>query len=204
MTFFGNFDFRWPLMTSWHLSSLSWSQERHYDIPFTHFLSLLKFDLFSEFLTSGDLCWPRDPFFWKAYVKSVRLIYITSYFIKVRNSTFFRIFDLGWPLLTSWPLFSKSLRLERQIDIYYIIFYQSSKFDLFWGFLTAGDLFWPRVTFFQKACAETVILIYSLSYFLKVRNLTFFGDFWPSVTFFDLGWPFIRKLTPRPSFWYIV
>ena len=97
MIFFGLFDLRWPYMTSWHLSSVSWIQERHYDIPFTHFQSLLKFDRFSEFLTSGDLCWPRDPFFWKAYVKSVILIYNLPTFNDFWKLTFFRNF---WPQVT--------------------------------------------------------------------------------------------------------
>ena len=154
MTFFGIFDLRWAFMTSWHLSSVSWIQERHY----THFQSLLKFDRFSEFLTLGDLFWPRVTFFQKADAKTVILIYSLPIFNEVRNLTLndpkfeswpiFGIFDLGWPLLTSWSLFLKSLRQERQFDIYFIIFYQSSKFDLFWGFLTLGDLFWPRLTFF--------------------------------------------------------
>ena len=69
------FDLGWPFLTSWPLFLKSWRHERHFDIQFTDFQWLLKFALFSEFLTSGDLCWPRDPFFWKADVKSVILIY---------------------------------------------------------------------------------------------------------------------------------
>ena len=135
-------------MTSWHLSSVSWIQERHYDIPFTHFQSLLKFDRFSEFVTSGDPCWPRDPFFWKAYAKSVSLIYILSYFIKVRNLTFFGDF---WPWVTffylGWPFFRK---LTPRLSFWYIVYHILSKFeiwpffgifDLRWPFLTSGDLF---------------------------------------------------------------
>ena len=132
----------------------------------------MKFDLFRDFwhqVTFYDLV---TPFISK--LNSRASLWYTIYPLSITFEVWpiFGIFDLGWPLLTSFHLFLKSLRQERQFDIYFIIFYQSSKFDLFWGFLTSGDLFWPRVTFFQKADAETVILIYSLPIFNEVRNLT--------------------------------
>ena len=95
-------------------------------------------------MTSGDLA---TPFFEK--LKSRASFWYTLYPLSMTFEIWpiFRIFDLGWPLVTSWPPFFKSLRQEGQFDIYFMIFYQSSKFDLFWGFLTLSDLFWPWVTF---------------------------------------------------------
>ena len=57
----------------------------------------LKFDRFFEFLTSSDLGWPREPIFWKAYVKSVILIYNSPAFNEVRNLT------LNDPKFVIWP-----------------------------------------------------------------------------------------------------
>ena len=94
---FGIFDLGWPLLTSWSLFLKSWRQERHFDIHFIHFRWLLKYDLFSEFLTSGDLCWPRDPFFWKADVKRVILIYNLPTFNDFWNLT------LNDPKFEIWP-----------------------------------------------------------------------------------------------------
>ena len=171
----------------------------------------MKFELFRDF-------WPQVTFYdlvtpFISKLNSRASLWYTIYPLSItfEVSPIFGIFDLGWPLLTSFHLFFE--KLTSRASVWYIFYHILSKFeiwpflgifDLGWPFLTLGDLFWPWVTFFQKADAETVILIYSLSYFIKVRNLTFFGDFWPRVTFFDLGWPFFRKLTPRPSFWYIV
>ena len=39
------FDLEWPLMTSWHLLSESWRQERHFDILFTPFNEVRKMTL---------------------------------------------------------------------------------------------------------------------------------------------------------------
>ena len=96
--FFRIFDLGWPLLTSWPLFLKSWRQERHFNIHFIHFRWLLKYDLFSEFLTSGDLCWPCDPFFWKADVKSVILIYNLPTFNDFWNLT------LNDPKFEIWPL----------------------------------------------------------------------------------------------------
>ena len=87
LTFFGIFDLRWPFITSLHALSESWWQKRLFYIRLAHFQWLLKFDLFSEFLTSDDLCWPRDPFFWKADAKSVILIYNLPTFNEFWNLT---------------------------------------------------------------------------------------------------------------------
>ena len=89
--FFVIFYLRWPFMT-WRLTFIPdlWPQMTSDDLTLTsrkqtsrpsfwyiiyHLLPKFKICPFSEFLTSGDLCWPRDPFFWKAYVKSAILIY---------------------------------------------------------------------------------------------------------------------------------
>ena len=96
----------WPqvtFITSWHLSSESLRQERHFYTPWIHFQWLLKFDLFSEFLTSGDLCWPCGPFVWKADVKSVILIYHLPTFNGFEIWPIFGILTLGdlcWPWVT--------------------------------------------------------------------------------------------------------
>ena len=130
---FGISDLGWPLLTSFSLFLKSWSRERHFDIQFTHFQWLLKFDLFSEFLTSGDLFWPRDPFFWKAYVKSVSLIYMLSYFIKVRNLTFFRNL---WPLMTSDDLKTTFFgKLSSRASFWYINWPVYANFEI-----------WPKNT----------------------------------------------------------
>ena len=44
----------------------------------------------------------------------------------------FGIFDLGWPLLTSWPLFLKSWRQERHFDIQFTTLQRLLKFDPKW------------------------------------------------------------------------
>ena len=56
-----------------------------------------KFDLFWEFLTSGDLPWPRDTFYQNADVKCVILIYNLPHFNEVRNLT------LNKPKFVIWP-----------------------------------------------------------------------------------------------------
>ena len=113
-------------------------------------------------------------------------------------------FDLGWPLLTSWPLFLKSWRQERHFDIPFTYFQWFLKFDLFFEFLTSCDLCWPRDPFFWKAYVKSVILIYHLLTFNDFWNLTYFWNFWPRVTFVDLVTPFFEKLMSRASFWYTI
>ena len=154
MTFFGIFDIRWPFMTSWHLSSVSWIQERHYDIPFTHFQSLLKFHLFSEFLTSGDLCWPRF------ILKSLRQErQFDIYFIIFYQSSKFDLFskfltsgDLCWP---RDPFFWKA-------DVKgVILIYNLPTFDDFWN-LTLNDpkfVIWPQTKIFSSGNHNQVLLI---------------------------------------------
>ena len=114
----------------------------------------------------------------------------------------FGIFDLRWPLFTSWPVFLKSWRQERHFDIHFTYFKWSLKFDQFSEFLTFGDLCSPRDPFFWKADVKNVILIYILPTLNEVWNLTFFRNLWPLMTFVDLVTPFFEKLTSRASFWY--
>ena len=124
---FGYFWPRWPFMTSWHLSSESWIQERHYDIPFTHFQSLLKFDLSSEFLTSGDLSWPRDPFFLKSFLQERQF---DIYFMIFYQSSKFDLFwgfltlsDLFWPWVTFVDLLTRFLeKLTSRASFWYTIY----------------------------------------------------------------------------------
>ena len=133
----------WPFMTSWYLLSENLRQERHFDIQFTNFQWLLKFDLFSEFLTSVDLCWPRDPFFWKADVKSVILIYHLLTFNEFWNLTYFRNF---WPRMTFvdlvTPFFEK---LTSRASFWYIIYSLSMTFEI-WPIFGIFDLGWPFLT----------------------------------------------------------
>ena len=99
----------------------------------------------------------------------------------------FEIFELGWPLLPSWPLFWKA-DIESVILIYHL-----SIFNDFWN-LTYFQNFWPWVTFvdlltpfFWKADVKSVILIYNLPNFNDFWNL-FLNDpkfgIWPQTQIF--------------------
>ena len=101
----------WPLMTSIDLETnflKRFAQELHFWVQFVYYLKSLKSDLYWKFVISNNPCWPLDYFYWKVDVKDVILIYNLPYFMKVKNLTFFQIFDLGWPLVTSRPLFWNS------------------------------------------------------------------------------------------------
>ena len=122
------------------------------------------FRLFSWFFTFGDLSWPGD---W----------------------LLFQICDLRWPLMTS-RLLLESRRPDRHFDIYFIIYYRSSKFALFRNF-------WPRVTFvdlvipfFEKLTSRA-----SFSYTIYPLSKTF--ENWPFFGIFDLRW---SLLTSWPLF----
>ena len=138
---FDLFQHFWPqvtFITSWHLSSESLRQERHFYTPWIHFQWLLKCDLLSEFLTSGDLCWPCGPFFGKLTSRASfwYTIYPLSMVLKFDLFSKFwpwvTFVDLGWPLLTSWPLFLKSCGPERHFDIQFSHFQWLLKFDREW------------------------------------------------------------------------
>ena len=145
MTFIGIIDLSWPFMTSSHHFSESRRQERHFDIQFIHFQWLLKFDLFSEFLTSGDLCWPRFLFFWKAEVKSVILIYNLPIFNDFWNLTYFRNFS---PRVTFvdlvTPFFEK---LRSRASFWYMIYPLLMTFEI-WPKMTPNLKFDPKPKFF--------------------------------------------------------
>ena len=160
----------WPLVTSIDLETnflKRFAQELHFWEQFVYYLKRLKFDLYSEFVTSNDLCRPLDYFYWKVDVKGVILIYNLPYFMKVKNLTYFQIFDLGWPRVTSRGLFLKFWRQERHFDIQFTHFQRISKFDPKW----AEIVIWPQTQiFFNRTYSEISLII--LSYcLLRLINL---------------------------------
>ena len=75
-----------------------------------------KFNLSSEFLTLGDLWWPRDYFFWKVDVKSVILIFKFPTFRK----------------LEIWAKMTRNLKFDTWPEIFYSNFFFCLT-DHFWG-----------------------------------------------------------------------
>ena len=132
----------WPKMTS---DDLTFTLRKQTSRPtfwyiIYHLLTKSEICLFSEFLTSGDLLWPRQTFHQKAEVKSVIIIYHLPTFNDFLNLTYFRNLtsgDLCWP---RDPFFWKA-------DVKSVILiYTLSTFDDFWN-MTFFPNFWPRVTF---------------------------------------------------------
>ena len=145
----------------------TFAQELHFRIQFVYYSKILKFDLYSEFVTSNDLCRPLDYFYWKVDVKGVILIHNLPYFMKVKNSTSFQIFDLGWPRVTSRPLFWNS-------DVKSVILiYNLPTFNVLRN-LTLNEpkfVIWPQTQiFFTRNYSEIPLII--LSYcLLRLVNL---------------------------------
>ena len=128
MIYFRDF---WPLVTSIDLETnflKRFAQELHFWVQFVYYLKRLKFDLYSEFVTSNDLCRPLDYFYWKIDVKGVILIYNLPYFMKVKNLTYFSDF---WPRVTSSDLAKSFFEiLTSRASFWYTIYPLSTYFEI--------------------------------------------------------------------------
>ena len=135
-----------------------------------HLLTKSEICLFSEFLTSGDLLWPRQTFHQKAEVKSVIIIYHLPTFNDFLNLTYFRNLTSGDPCWPCDPFFWKA-------DVKSVILiYNLPTSNDFWN-LTLNDPkfeIWPLTQiFFTRNHYQILLIILSYLSTKLIKSVIF-------------------------------